>query len=660
MKNNSWATKIKNAGFQTRVIIASLAISLIPLVLLFAFLISQFNNTLLNNSKSSLNSNTLIAVTETKTYMQGVINLTAATADNALLTTKSPLINESLKSTVDSSNIFNAINVYDKNGQPIGNSDPAGDGGKTYQSYYSQTDVNENVFKQALTASNGAVYISNAYPGDTGPAFLAETPLIDLNGNVAGVLVGEVKTSSFDDLITGLDSQLLGNKHVRIVDTSGQVLLSKLSSEKAFTAYAEIKNSSVLSSAIANSSTPGITQYKDSTGIQVISGYANLGKYGANNALSWTLIATEPTSAVLAPATKLTTTALSLLAGVIIVVAVIAYFLSRSISGMILNPIRGAINRITEISHTLAATAQQASSASIQNATVSKQIASGALEQSNQAQQAAKSVSELSGTIEQVSAAAQEAAATAITTSKISQNAGISSEKIGTAVDAITNVSEQTNLLALNAAIEAARAGDAGRGFAVVADEVRKLAEGSAKSADNIRQIVEEINTSSVNAAQAAQETSMKIQQLSQGTIKQVGTMTRINSNVKAISNVANQNAAGVQQLSASIEQQAASNQQVAASANELAALSASLQKLAGERVEEILGSNRRKESKPREDSIDDFQQRHQEISEHIQPEHEESKEEMLDLPPLPELMNTSESSENPKESQADTKGPND
>jgi len=98
----------------------------------------------------------------------------------------------------------------------------------------------------------------------------------------------------------------------------------------------------------------------------------------------------------------------------------------------------------------------------------------------------------------------------------------------------------------------------------------------------------------------------------------------------------------------------------VAASANELAALSASLQKLAGERVEEILSSSRRKESKPREDSIDDFQQRHQEISEHIQPEHEESKEEMLDLPPLPELMNTSESSENLKESQADTKGPND
>ena len=644
MKNNSWAKKIKNVGFQTRVIGASLAISLIPLVLLFAYLISQFNNTLLSNSKSSLNSNTQIAVAETKTYMQGVLNLTAATADNAFLTTNSPLIDASLKSTVNSSNIFNAINIYNKIGQPIVNSDPEGDGGHTYQSYYGQTDANENVFKQALTASNGSVYLTNAYPGDTGPAFLAETPLTDLSGNVVGVLVGEVKTSSFTDLIAGIDVQLVGGKHARIVDATGQVLISKLSSEKAFTPYSETKSSSVLASAITNPNTSGITQYKDSTGAQVISGYANLGKYGANNALNWTLVATEPTSAVLEPATKLTTTALSILAGVIIVIAVIAYFLSRSISGMILNPIRGAINKITEISHSLAATAQQASSASIQNASVSKQIASGALEQSSQAQQAAKSVSELSGTIEQISAAAQEAASTAITTSKISQNAGISSEKIGTAVDAITNVSEQTNLLALNAAIEAARAGDAGRGFAVVADEVRKLAEGSARSADNIRQIVEEISTSSVNAAQAAQETSMKIQQLSQGTMKQVGTMTKINANVKAISGVANQSAAGVQQLAASIEQQAASNQQVAAAANELASLSASLQKLAGERVEEILNNKRGSDTGPRvEESIESFNERHANIPETQIEEPKKEEESILDLPSLPELENRSE-----------------
>lgn len=73
------------------------------------------------------------------------------------------------------------------------------------------------------------------------------------------------------------------------------------------------------------------------------------------------------------------------------------------------------------------------------------------------------------------------------------QTLGHSSERIGTIVRAIGEISEQTNLLALNAAIEAARAGDAGRGFAVVADEVRKLAERSSLAAREITALNKEI-----------------------------------------------------------------------------------------------------------------------------------------------------------------------
>lgn len=57
-------------------------------------------------------------------------------------------------------------------------------------------------------------------------------------------------------------------------------------------------------------------------------------------------------------------------------------------------------------------------------------------------------------------------------------------------VDTITEISHQTNVLALNAAIEAARAGVHGRGFSVIAEEVRQLSTQTNESSKSIASII--------------------------------------------------------------------------------------------------------------------------------------------------------------------------
>lgn len=75
------------------------------------------------------------------------------------------------------------------------------------------------------------------------------------------------------------------------------------------------------------------------------------------------------------------------------------------------------------------------------------------------------------------------------------------SKEISRVLGLINEIASQTNLLALNASIEAAQAGDAGRGFAVVAEEIRKLADQSRNSVREIEKLVTDVQNGTITVA---------------------------------------------------------------------------------------------------------------------------------------------------------------
>lgn len=179
------------------------------------------------------------------------------------------------------------------------------------------------------------------------------------------------------------------------------------------------------------------------------------------------------------------------------------------------------------------------------------------------------------------------------------------SAEISKIIHAITDISTQTNILSLNAAIEAARAGSYGKGFSVIAEEVRVLSQQTGESSKNVARIisglvqqVEDLELQLQEACRLLLEQNAKvdhtlssfrsIEQSMQNTaqwashvhtkVKLVrGKTSDLIRSVQEVAGVAQETAAGVEQVNSAVVQQDASIRDVAEQAEDIHSLSVKL-----------------------------------------------------------------------------------
>jgi len=144
-----------------------------------------------------------------------------------------------------------------------------------------------------------------------------------------------------------------------------------------------------------------------------------------------------------------------------------------------------------------------------------------------------------------------------------------SSAKISSIIGLIDDIAFQTNLLALNASVEAARAGEAGRGFAVVAVEVRRLAQSAAKASADVKALVEQASAEVTGGTRLVSDASERLLAMldgvrgnadqllaiAQANRDQSSAIADVNTSIRHMDEMTQQNASLVEETNAAIEQ---------------------------------------------------------------------------------------------------------
>lgn len=145
------------------------------------------------------------------------------------------------------------------------------------------------------------------------------------------------------------------------------------------------------------------------------------------------------------------------------------------------------------------------------------------------------------------------------------QQVSDSAQEMGQIIGVINEIAFQTNLLALNAGVEAARAGDSGRGFAVVAAEVRVLAQRSAEAVSTIQGLIDRSNQQTARGSALVGATHQVLGEIvtmfnsvnklvidmAAATQHQATSISEINTAVRHLDQMTQQNAAMVEQTNA-------------------------------------------------------------------------------------------------------------
>jgi methyl-accepting chemotaxis protein len=267
---------------------------------------------------------------------------------------------------------------------------------------------------------------------------------------------------------------------------------------------------------------------------------------------------------------------------------------TSDVTGAVADSFNLMIGQLRQIIGQVQSASRQVSTAVAELRGVTENLASGSDDQAAQAVEASVAIEEMAASIHYVSENASSSAAVAeqaranaehgtraVTrtiegmkavrdqvqeTAKRIKRLGESSQEIGEIVELIGDIGDRTSILALNASIQAAMAGEAGRGFAIVADEVERLADRATEATKRASMLVKATQSETAEVMTAMEDTTREV-------INRSNIANEAGVALAEIQGVSNRLAELLQAISDAAQQQARGSEQVTKSMNEMSAV---------------------------------------------------------------------------------------
>lgn len=436
-------------------------------------------------------------------------------------------------------------------------------------------------------------------PSNGEPASFVALPL--MHGSEVELVVAQQISSDVLNGIMGMREGLGRTGETYLVGLDRLMRSDSFIDPESRSVAASFKGSVEANGAMSHAIEQALSGRSDTQVVKNYLGTSVLSAFGPLNidGVTWAVVAEMSEEEVMAPIHDIFVSTVIEGIAVAVVVAIVAFLVSRSITnpiqetvevanklaqgdlttdvvvdakdetGQLLMAMKQLVAQLSRVISEVRSGADNLASASQEVSSTAQNISQGATEQ-------AAGVEETSASIEQLNASVQQNTENARVTDGIATKASDEAEQGGRAVadtveamkqiankiGLIEDIAYKTNLLSLNAAIEAARAGEHGKGFTVVAAEVRKLAESSRLTAQEIN----ELATKSVSVAEQAgalleamvpsiKKTADLVQEITAASEEQSGGVTQINEAMSQLDKATQQNASASEELAATSEE---------------------------------------------------------------------------------------------------------